>query len=786
MAVEYNATVTYTAGELTYSFPFLYLKKEFVKAVYVAEDGTETELTYNQDYSIEGQILTLNEAGSSDDTIRIYRQTPTDSIVEFVDASILKAYDLNTIEIQLLHISEENHDYGILHNMTLDTEDSAWQAGGHRIKNVADPTNENDVLTLHYWTTILDPDWSTRIATAVANAASSIATTIYNHVQGLIDSATTTLNELISTSTTTINAAVSAAETSATNAAESEATVHSDAMAAAASAEAAFVSEANAQTLVNTVNPPWNVRLNSTDYAVGYIACSANLPSNIRLECITAGTTGTSEPTGFPDAISGNTVTDGTVVWLYTDVRGILPHLTITAPTGCTITATQDSTVLTAIEEGTTGVWQFNLPRLGDWVITCSKTVDGVARAANKTVHVREVKDYSIQTSYGYRYGYRISKTEGSPSARVEYLYDAVGLQPASMNFTTGVFDYGDWGDKWFVTDNKPLMLKSNGTVDYYLYPNDYTKKEDGTTDSDVSNTSYDGNAMAQFPLVWVYRYEDDDYCYEIISDVQFDENYKAYAHTRMDGSIADYFYWSLFGGSGSASKIRSLAGQTLAASLTAANEIAGATANGSVWYTHTWAQHELIRTLCVLLGKSTDVQSVFGYGNCRSGSQGSVLASGTLKTMGQFFGYSNSSSQVKVFHVEKFWGDQWDRLAGFISNGYKAYVKMTREDAGYRITDTNGYTDTGITIASMSSSYISGCSCTEYGMIPTAASGSASTYYCDAGWSASGMTYLIVGAAANDASSVGGAFCFNSSVAASYAAWFNGCGLSAEQPAEA
>lgn len=42
-------------------------------------------------------------------------------------------------------------------------------------------------------------------------------------------------------------------------------------------------------------------------------------------------------------------------------------------------------------------------------------------------------------------------------------------------------------------------MLKSNGTVDYYLNPNDYSKKEDGITNSDVANALYDGNTMAQY-----------------------------------------------------------------------------------------------------------------------------------------------------------------------------------------------------------------------------------------------------------------------------------------------
>lgn len=459
---------------------------------------------------------------------------------------------------------------------------------------------------------------------------------------------------------------------------------------------------------------------------------------------------------------------------------GTLAHITVLAPTGCTVTATNGTTVLTATEDGTSGVYQFNLPHLGDWVITTAK--DG--HSGKRNVAVTEVKEYKIRTSYGYRYGYRIKKSEGSPSARVEYLYDAVGMTPAHMDFTRGIFDFGDWGDKWFVTENKPCMMKSDGTVDYYLNPNNYAQKEDGTA-SDVTNTNYDGNAMSIMPLVWVHRYEDGDWLYEIYSDVQYDSNYKAYAHTRADGTIADWFAWSIYGGSGAASKIRSLSGKTLAQRLTAEQEIVGCKANGSQWYTHTWSQRELIRGLLILMGKSTDTQSVFGNGNCRSAQNTSeLLATGTLDTMGQFFGYNDSTHQVKVFHIEKFWGDQWDRTAGVINSGSKVYVKMTPEGSGYRISDVTGYTNTGVTLAGTSSGYISAATCSELGIIPVTISGSGTTFYCDVAWfDNSQLDYLIAGACANNATASGGAFTFAVNNAPSNADWAIGCGLSCEQP---
>ena len=67
------------------------------------------------------------------------------------------------------------------------------------------------------------------------------------------------------------------------------------------------------------------------------------------------------------------------------------------------------------------------------------------------------------------RYGMRINLLDSNPATRVKYLYDAVGMTPAGMNFAGGGFDYGDWGDIWFVKKNRPVMVRTDGTVDYEL-----------------------------------------------------------------------------------------------------------------------------------------------------------------------------------------------------------------------------------------------------------------------------------------------------------------------------
>ena len=76
------------------------------------------------------------------------------------------------------------------------------------------------------------------------------------------------------------------------------------------------------------------------------------------------------------------------------------------------------------------------------------------------------------------RYGMRINLLDSNPATRVKYLYDAVGMTPAGMNFAGGGFDYGDWGDIWFVKKNRPVMVRTDGTVDYELNHENHAQAE--------------------------------------------------------------------------------------------------------------------------------------------------------------------------------------------------------------------------------------------------------------------------------------------------------------------
>lgn len=335
------------------------------------------------------------------------------------------------------------------------------------------------------------------------------------------------------------------------------------------------------------------------------------------------------------------------------------------------------------------------------------------------------------------RYGFRIKNSEPNPSTRVEYLYDAEGMTPASMNFNTGVFSYGSWADIWFVRDNHPCMLKSDGTVDYWLKDDDYTQKYTDGSASDVSNTAYAGNCFSAIPLIWVKRYQEGDYSYTVFCEERYDDGYFAYAHTDAQGRIMPYLFYPAFRGSLVDGKLRSLKGQAKDNSTSAIAERTAAQANGSGYDILQWCDWQILMDMCYLIGKSTDLQGTFGQGySADRTSATAMLTTGTLSGKGRFYGYAEATNAVKVFHTEVCWGDRFERIVGCLQDHGTWKMKMTPEGSGYNLTGA-GYDAVGSTVpqpgADMSfGGWISAVRNTPQGFLTTAIDGNSVSYYCD------------------------------------------------------
>lgn len=359
-------------------------------------------------------------------------------------------------------------------------------------------------------------------------------------------------------------------------------------------------------------------------------------------------------------------------------------------------------------------------------------------------------KTINIVYKLGTRYGFRRSKNNSSPAGRIEYLFDAAEKKPASMGLNTGVFDFGDWEDFVYKVA-RPVMLKTNGTVDYELDPNNQTLRKDNGLSSDVTNTNYNGNAMVEFfGFKWVKRYEDSSYEYVIFSDVQFDEDYHAYAHTGADGKVKDAFYWGMFKGTNVGSKLRSIGTGSVMVNQTRNTEVTYAMGNGDQYYTIYKSGWDYIADLLTLISKSDNSQAVFGSGRSASNNSAAISV-GSLKDKGPFWGSSNGTSDVKVFWIEGFWGNVWEGMAGMILAGSAGIkVKMTPP---YNF-DGKDYEATNIVPSGTSGGYVNLASVSDkYGYVPKVASGSETTYMCDGLWFNNSQTdYALVGGSWNHA----------------------------------
>ena len=416
-----------------------------------------------------------------------------------------------------------------------------------------------------------------------------------------------------------------------------------------------------------------------------------------------------------------------------------------------------------------------------------SVTVDGV-----------ETDFYAPTVSHNY--GFHIDGSESVPSAKITYLADAVGMEPAKMDYTNDVFDYGSWKDAFFLP--RPCMLKSDGTVDYYLDPDDYTKKADGTA-SDIANDAYDGNAMMEWGKngrkIWykiVPDANDDTSASVYIADYQVDEGYVDYPFHSFDGASHNHFYTPIFNGwLDTNNKLRSISGKQVMASKTATNEVTYAEnnnpANTPIWNIEQYCDIVLITLLLWLMGKSTNTQDVFGNG-ISSGSQAGCEAyrTGSLNNKGMFYGKDgsvNTTTAVKVFGMENFWGLQWRRYQGHLLIGGSQYVKMTygQEDGstadGFSLAGT-GYINKGHQPTGTSGQYLKTQEYDSMGFYPKNADNtdaSATKYYCDGFWFNNSGTRVPIRGGPSGNGAVGGASAVNLSNGASIASWPLGASLS-------
>lgn len=160
-----------------FTVPFDYLKKSFV-TVRLGAGNTLTGGDYGDTgsdyYFLDKTTIRLKVAPASGESLTIRRYTSAaERVVTFKDASILKATDLDTSQVQAFHIAEEGRD--ILEDSLSVNREGNWDAKGKRIINVGAPVADNDAITLKFYKEDAKGAYQAKLAAEAARGAAEKA-----------------------------------------------------------------------------------------------------------------------------------------------------------------------------------------------------------------------------------------------------------------------------------------------------------------------------------------------------------------------------------------------------------------------------------------------------------------------------------------------------------------------------------------------------------------------------------------------------------------------------------
>jgi hypothetical protein len=311
--MSYSISEVTATGGNTFNIPFDYIAQSEI-AVFV--DGVSTSFTFTS-----ANVIDITPAPTSGALVRIKRTTSlTDRTVDFQSGAVLTEEDLDNSNIQVFHAAQEAID-AASESITTDA-DGKWNAQvdsvNRAIKNVADPTNAQDVVTKNWAETGMSSQLAT--ATAKASEASTSASSASASETAAASSASTASTKASEASVSAANAAVSAtnaaqssasaatsatnAATSATNASTSESNASSDATTASNAASSATSQASVASSAATTATSQATSATNSANAAASSESNASTSATNAATSA-TSASTSASQAQGFRDTALG-------------------------------------------------------------------------------------------------------------------------------------------------------------------------------------------------------------------------------------------------------------------------------------------------------------------------------------------------------------------------------------------------------------------------------------------------------------------------------------------------
>lgn len=362
-------------------------------------------------------------------------------------------------------------------------------------------------------------------------------------------------------------------------------------------------------------------------------------------------------------------------------------------------------------------VYSGNLQTVEDTGLTNGTTYYYRAFAYNANQEYQTIECFAsaIPVPY-YIYGVCIDTLNSNPETSVTYVDDAIGMTGGSA----------DWNNTTIFKDIKPCVFQ-NGTVQYYLNPDDLTKKVDGTNSI---LTGADGDVMIEIPKMGLKMVNDSEnnkqYVYITDNPSATSNGFHYYAHTRDVEGDREKLYIGAYLGQNVSSKLHSYSGVVPTANITLTNFRTYAQANGTGYDLVSFYPLTLLQALYLVKYKNLDSQTALGQGYS---GVGEAHITGSTNSLGRDYGTSNKTQQMCFQNIEDFWGNFYWWIDGFYCNSTYNILTATNNfnDTG------SGYSDCGQGATSNIIGFMSAIQgASNTGFVPKLVSSSSTTYYCD------------------------------------------------------
>ena len=299
-------------------------------------------------------------------------------------------------------------------------------------------------------------------------------------------------------------------------------------------------------------------------------------------------------------------------------------------------------------------------------------------------------------------------------------------------------------------------VVNADGTINYYLNPDNSNFKEDGTPSV---LTGADGNVMVEIPKHYI-KVDTvgnvDSFSISLTPEVGYvlDPAFLKWNGTEM--VEIPYRYFRAYEGFVSGGKLLSVSGVTPTVKQTIATFRTQAMANGAGWHLTDWHLLNTIKRLCYIEFCDFIVTKYLGEGNHTGSDFG--ITTGQSNALGNRSSNSTHNDMYMSYRgIENMYADIWEFVDGVNIDNYQFYVNGNYSTFQSDVFTVDYVAKGPLTVAGASNSLIKRCAVSsDGGFIPTVVGGSTTTFYGDALWSATGARIALYGGHAHYGASAG------------------------------